>query len=448
MAGSDHQTGLVGLPPELVTHICSYLCPHCTGVRPRLPNRQPDLSRLSRTCRRLRDIVQPIVFHRFHDRQSSPGHRLRLLRVLSIRPDLGQNIKSLSISEPDDHDALTEVDQQFINDSIVRLGLPPLPRGWNIDGYGEHRVLLLELILLQTPNLEVLQIPLDYDWTLNIIRHQATRPFLQKLKSLRVEHFYISGDRYEVSMQAVDALLRASPNLENLSLPTVTDCKGSYTLGNLRRLEFAEDCSIAPDVLSDFVASSPRLEVFALHWDALSTAYDITEDRRAVDAWVALEQRADTLRQIRLDIRDDLPLGHGNRSSMRDFGSLQVLKVNGHALAVLRQAWLRENPRARIDSFLSQLLPASITDVTFWRLDGALAPAMTRLAKVAAVGRYPNLRSVVLAPSELSDRGYEDWPNYSAWDTVRDALEEEFARGGVRFTVSGTSGYWSSARFS
>ena len=59
------------VPVEIVRHICSYLQP--SSVDPRIPrhdDRHPasedrqDLSRLSRVCWRLREVVLPLVFHR------------------------------------------------------------------------------------------------------------------------------------------------------------------------------------------------------------------------------------------------------------------------------------------------------------------------------------------------------------------------------------------------
>lgn len=66
---------------------------------------------------------------------------------------------------------------------------------------------------------------------------------------------------------------------------------------------------------------------------------------------------------------------------------------------------------------------------------------MLRLAEVAAVGRYPGLESVELAPDDFSDRETDYWTGYTAWEAVRSALEAEFARGGVRFMMTGTSDY-------
>lgn len=345
-------------------------------MRSRLSKGQADLSRLSRTCRRLRNVVQPVVFHRLHDMDSSPARRLQFLGVLVARPDLARNVKSLSFTEPGDNEELTDTDRQFVEGLVDRLGLPPLPRRWHVGELSEQRLILIELIVIRTPNLEVLEIPLHLDWDMAVVRDQATvtRPFLQKLRRLQIEHFYIDGDgykadRYTVAMHPIEALLLEAPNLEELWIPTVEGFKDSYPLNNLRHIEFQEFyCTVDSVPLRNILASCPRLEIFALHWGALLTdyGYNDTRGRHAADAWSALEQRIDTLREIRFDIVcDEMPLGDSNLCSLQDFCRLEVLKVDLHALGVLRQAWLRDNPRARIDSFLEQLLPASIREVTF-----------------------------------------------------------------------------------
>ncbi len=72
--------------------------------------------------------------------------------------------------------------------------------------------------------------------------------------------------------------------------------------------------------------------------------------------------------------------------------------------------------------------------------------AVLRLAKVVAVGRYPDLRSVVIAPGERLERaGYDEWRNADEWNAVREELEELFAKGGVRFELRWDSPDWTAS---
>jgi hypothetical protein len=142
--------------------------------------------------------------------------------------------------------------------------------------------------------------------------------------------------------------------------------------------------------------------------------------------------RKDTLRELRLDIRNDTAQGEGERESLRDFERLEVLKVDGTALETLRRAWRGRYRLAKVDSFLSAFFPPSIREVTFWRLDGQeMEAAMLRLAKVVAVGRYPNLKSEVLAPSEKSGRQgyYDEWVNAGNWNGEKVGLSTDARQG-------------------
>jgi hypothetical protein len=356
-------------------------------------------------------------------------------------------MKFVMLHEP--RNELDATDKEIVQESIKQLGLPPIPDHWNIDGEGQYRLVPLEIVLARTTNLEYLRMPVDYDWNLCLLPQlvKSKPPFLTKLKGLEVTHYFIAGDRFEVSIDAVNAVAHAAPNLEMLSLPSPNWDYGDAPtpLANLRRLYFQNGCSINPDHLASMLESAPELEVVALHWDALDDAYDDVEDQRTTDAWDALEKRKDTLREIRLDIRDDTELGEGERDSLKDFEKLEVLKVNWHALKPLRAAWKRKHPFAKLDSFLSAMFPPSIKEVTFWALDSKIMKeAMLRFAKVVAVGRYPNLRSVVLGPPEEEDdrKWFGEYRNTGDWSGMEDELEEDFGKGGVRFELRWESGYW------
>lgn len=65
---------LIDLPVEILEQICSCLCLHCrVDCVPEIPQAamekafedQTALARLSQTCKHLRDIVQPTLFHWF-----------------------------------------------------------------------------------------------------------------------------------------------------------------------------------------------------------------------------------------------------------------------------------------------------------------------------------------------------------------------------------------------
>ena len=467
MATAVTPRGITDLPVELIHHVCSFLtlacvvkdipypCRDCLNRRPgcrRWFRGQLHISRLSRTCKALRDAVLPLVFQCCPDAGPWAVRRLILLaRTLVARPDLRQHVRFVMLRERNED--IRPEDDQFVKDSIVQLSLPAVPDYWNTDGEPHHRLLPLELLLAYTPNLEYLHMPLDYNWDLHLLPQLAKThpPLLPALKSLEVSHYFIAGDRFDISMHAVEAIAAHAPNLEAMCLPDPAFSYGGTfaPLPSLRKLYWQAPCAANPDALAAMLAAAPRLEVLALPWDALDDGYNCCEDRCTTDAWKVVECRRDSLRELRLDIRDDTPQGTGEdseRDALTDFEKLEVLMVDGHALGSLRAVWKRRNKRAKVDSFLSTMFPASIREVTFWRPDGVeLQAAMLRFAKVVSVGRYPNLKSVVLAPSQKSER-YDDWHNADEWNGVKGELEELFGKGGVTFELSWDNPYWKANR--
>ncbi|KAK4460640.1 hypothetical protein QBC42DRAFT_180465 [Cladorrhinum samala] len=413
-------SSLTSLPTELIAHIASFLRPKCcTHNRPGChywSRGQTPLSRLSRTCKRLASILQPSLFLCFPDHHSDQVRRLvHLARTLMARPDLAQRVRFLMMGQLD-HDSLPTADATFVQSTVTELQPGnPVPSWWDTDGDPQYRLLALELVLAHTPSLEYLRIPLDYDWRLEFLHGLGSEFSLPALRSLEVSHYFIAGDRFDISLDAVETIAAAAPNLEFLSIPSPNAYNADGPFGNLRALDLQSNNAVCSEVLSDFASKAPKLERFALQWDGFSYEDD-AEDRRAVDAWNALEKRRDTLRE-----------------------------VDVNALSPLRAAWRRNNRHAKEDSFLSGMLPESIREVTLWNLDvHEYTEAVRRLAKVVGFGRYPALKSVVVAKAERSDRDgfYNQWNGPGAWWAMREELKQEFAKGGVAFEVKLESDYW------
>lgn len=343
-----------------------------------------------------------------------------------------------------DHDSLPTSESTFVQSTVSQL-MPdhPVPSWWDTDGDPQYRLLALELVLAHAPSLEYLRIPLDYDWQLCFLEKLGSKFSLPALKSLEVSHYFIAGDRFDISLDAVETITAAAPNLEFLSIPSPNAYNVTVPLGNLRALDLQSNNAVCSEVLSDFMSKTPKLERFALQWDAFSYDDD-ADDRRVIDAWNALEKRKDTLREVWLDVRDDTEPGTTRRTELKDFERLEVLKVDVHALSPLRAAWKLNNRHAKVDGFLSGMLPESIREVTLWNLDAQeYSEAVKRFAKVVGFGRYPALKSVVLAKGERSERdGFNPWRGPGVWRGMREELEEEFAKGGVIFEIRLESDYW------
>jgi hypothetical protein len=94
------------LPVELKIVVCSQLCAHCTGTTCEYPSRNltelqenlDTLSSLSKTCRLLRNVAQPILHHHFPFRRGyAITHLYLFIRTLTTRPDLASDVCMLSL---------------------------------------------------------------------------------------------------------------------------------------------------------------------------------------------------------------------------------------------------------------------------------------------------------------------------------------------------------------
>ncbi|KAH8881183.1 hypothetical protein GQ53DRAFT_812776 [Thozetella sp. PMI_491] len=104
------------LPPEVLHQICGHLCLHCRNPEgdaiPCFDNEhgrenKKDLAQLACTSKRLRQVVQPVLFHYFvvHSTFTVSAKRARdqvlaFLRVLCQRPDLADEVRALSLIPP------------------------------------------------------------------------------------------------------------------------------------------------------------------------------------------------------------------------------------------------------------------------------------------------------------------------------------------------------------
>ncbi|KAF6806684.1 aromatic aminotransferase [Colletotrichum sojae] len=162
---------ITGLPTEILLHIISLLCPHCIIESQNLgkcscdeplasnyhnplllppgerytpwESLRRDLSRLSQTCRVMRNLAQPVLFHCPMPRY---GRFLSLARTLVRRPDLGRCVKELHLGTwvilYDE--GVTVEDQEMFNAMLDGFEMPPhllkedgtWPRDWLQAGVG------------------------------------------------------------------------------------------------------------------------------------------------------------------------------------------------------------------------------------------------------------------------------------------------------------------------
>jgi hypothetical protein len=97
---TPQQIGLLKLPIELFIQICTFLCAHCCSCAQDLSElvRQQALSRLSRTCKLMRAVARPILYHSITIIDDSG--LFSVVRTLVEQPDLRPLVFELSVTKP------------------------------------------------------------------------------------------------------------------------------------------------------------------------------------------------------------------------------------------------------------------------------------------------------------------------------------------------------------
>ncbi|KAJ2905688.1 hypothetical protein MKZ38_004763 [Zalerion maritima] len=159
---SGSNSGVGGAPfdqlPLLVLEcVCHHLCWHClTDYAParRLSNAEEEVRRegietLYRLClvsRAVRDVAQPILFHRFRGIRAAQIAKFTL--ILQLRPDLALAVRTLQLELQSSNEDLT-VDLIHLLPSLRSLELFHAPGGWTFKGLREGCLPSLEMLSIK-----------------------------------------------------------------------------------------------------------------------------------------------------------------------------------------------------------------------------------------------------------------------------------------------------------
>ncbi|EAW17787.1 uncharacterized protein NFIA_077200 [Aspergillus fischeri NRRL 181] len=425
------------LPVELLNQISSYLSSLRCGKYPYSVS-QKHLSRLSRTCRRLRDVCQPLLFEYYYHSSKSLTPLLSFLRTLDARPDLAKCVTSLDFHGQGQADTLSDGDRQLVESCIAKFGLPPLPADWQ-DCLGvERRLLAAELVVASCPNIEVLKLPMNPEWMVSVLDSLPKDFVFAKLRKLDVWLYYISGDHYGIGYQKISGLLHASPNLEHLSLPSIETFypgeAGVPILEKVGQLDLGEGAP-SPYFLKCALEACPNLQRFELHWID-SDGYDQdSEEWSPLDGWRALQRVQSSVREIIfetiIEFRDDDNLEDGV-STLCDFPHLEILKVNGIALQALYKVWTHHSRHGTVEQFVYQVFPSTIKELTIWDPDASLIEAVRFLAREAVREQYPHLARITISRSgHLSGHRFD----VAQWARREATVRREFERSSIELCM-------------
>ncbi|KAL2871694.1 uncharacterized protein BJX67DRAFT_167389 [Aspergillus lucknowensis] len=432
MASSPPSLGC--LPVELLTQLGSYLCPHCAG-RPSYDSQgQESLSRLTRICRRLRDILQPFVFHSFTHIGEAPPRLLSFLYAIAARPELAQAVTTIAVSQPQAGTEFTDHDRRLLEQYLACLRLPYPPTNWPVNEYKRNSI--LEIIVFYCQRLETLDFVTLYH--LNSYQNPLHHASFTRLRGPSMPTSFGLGVQSYLEYDILAPVLGAARTLKSLALPTITGFKPGNgvrlpVMRSLRVLNFRASLP-ALSFVQALLAHCTQLQKFTLH---LRLQVNQERDRSwtVLDAFAALLYVKDTLQELTFEASLDTPFGELNQgciSTLTQFKQLRSLKVNGRCLRALSQSWTLNSGTADMSLFATQLLPPTITNLTIWDPHASLIPALFSFAREKVSGQYPHLTTVLVAASPTS----RIWMPRSDWAEHRDQLEEEFEKAGVTISLN------------
>ncbi|XEU99227.1 hypothetical protein FSHL1_004514 [Fusarium sambucinum] len=461
------------LPVEIFTAICRNLCVHCQHAHVvDLPPDQIDhaieaqqaLSRLSRTCRRLRSIGQPILYHCYHsgrqsDLSNSPdclngtGARSCEVRNLSVflrtllqRPDLAKNVRALALFalKEDTVGKISPDMQDLFRQAGERAGFRALPSYERVDSKW-----LQEASIMATPFVEQLLIYRSSSEGLQYIRDSPF--YLPNLKYLVLPGQVKNPDECCHIQQMQDVLVKAQ-NLEILAASDA-DCGTDIplrerfraepwetALSSLRRLSLH---GLDPDNLAKILRRSPVLEDLEYFCDM--DKYTVLQHNHLAPVSQSLRRLCyttttwehtsggaqDIIEHVSMFLRWDSSL-RGDASFV-DFPRLEILEIE--QLLLYGPVFDDEEERKQRFEVMKDVGPeifmASLpSSLRILHIGMVLAwPEMHRdlLGTVGKIHRFPNLSVVAVDPYEAPPK-----------EQVKE-LEDAFAAMGIIFQVGQTT---------
>jgi hypothetical protein len=476
--------GMDALPYEILVNILSNLCLHCQHSleHEEVPDFASDEARINQktlasACRAssvLRHVAQPILFHYYAtgnlpkrdlngDWLATPSQDDKLcyfLRSLVERPNLVDNVKSLSLVTSGVVNGFKRIASETLADAGSKLGIPRMGQHTlesTEEGLDPAKVSLIwdfpppfnrwahfwmqELAIALTTRLEQLILARDHPLEFKGLKIAGVSlPYLRSLMlQPRESDFYI----FEAA-----PLLELAPNLHTLygtscggySLESIGRTLGEkgFPLTNLRKLSVD---TVESPALETLLSATPKLEDFEYHIIPLRLTHTL-----ATDATFAPVQP--TLRRLCFSISDACAWGECSHADpliyenphmhfenhiqpgstgyrklqLRDFTSLEVLETD-HVL-------LQAPSDTSTSDTLTSLLPESIKVLHIGCTYDLpkLSVGLIGLARAVTAGSFPQLRAVIVDSISQTD-GAEEGP-------IRDA----FHSGSVEISFGQTPG--------
>ncbi|KAI1272218.1 hypothetical protein F5Y07DRAFT_380529 [Xylaria sp. FL0933] len=305
---------LLDLPFELIRQICAQLLNGCLFHDIRIyddlnvvSDCRRGLARLSRSCKVLHSMVAPFLSQL---RRTSPlpetlrVYLVRYARDILRDPGLAAREGFFRLSYCYPFLWVEEGDAEILDTAAHRLGRPP-PSRWLVSGsevYSREQISeLLVLVLVNLPNLSILQLKNEFDLS------QLPPQSLLSLKKAQLNSAYIPlcelGCKLD-DMRDFAPFFHTAPFLERLYLNNCTGCSEPLQLVNLRSIHLGNSL-LSPEAIRNLLAGCVKLEKFM--YRSVETDVDLNEqwyrnryEAQPSDFVAALLPARSTLQELRI----------------------------------------------------------------------------------------------------------------------------------------------------
>ncbi|PNP47127.1 hypothetical protein THARTR1_10632 [Trichoderma harzianum] len=310
---------LMTMPDEILVKICEYMCYHCSAHAYKVG----DLALFSLTCRHLRDIAQPILYH-----HATPGNMVPFVRTLIERPDVAAQVRILFTDEAH-RDSKLDTDIEIFQAEAQRLNHGNRNK-WTremLDDVIEYHHRLFELAIALLPNVKQITLLVPSKPQQELDELFGAPVALKSVRSLTVLPLEL------VDFGRFKCILAMMPRLERLQIEECHCITQALPLAELRTLIITES-GISTGSLRNIIQSCPKLEHFEYHdWARDYPEYlDFEEECTWGLAQCILQSRKKTLKHLNFIFRvncrmDDDLKPEDYLDSFRDFDGLETLWV-------------------------------------------------------------------------------------------------------------------------
>ncbi|KAK0620643.1 hypothetical protein B0T14DRAFT_604199 [Immersiella caudata] len=398
------------LPTEILLEICAQLCIHCqtAGSGGRDPHtdaaerrglriRRSALASLARTSKSFHDIATPYLYHFLYHTAQDRGELLpRLVRTLILRPELAKHVRHVEVDQSNyrgrpPHEM---IELFFIAADQHRVRLLD---GW-FDDTDRTSVVIMELLLLHTPNVDTLHL-LEPAVLSDLATRRAlgARGFqLPSLKTLTIRHRSCTADRERgMYIDYFPQILRFPQWTSNLTTLYVHKCVSTWDetapelrdgqnlpgLASITSITF-DKCQIPPAHAAFLIRAVRSLKVFTMNYQILRDHIPVTgppQDPTVI--FDALQKHKATLRELTLydcSINNWPMQPSDDLSPITDFSNLRTVAIGLPMLKGFRTGsvpgtslpkWL---PRSVRKFGVVQRRLASLDVVNLWQLHAAV----------------------------------------------------------------------------